>query len=111
MTVTSIRPKTPTSSIMYDSEVQPNTTASSETQLAHPSTDGDSGQPDQLCRLCALPRKTMVYIFSETGLRLGLRSKINTWLPTHVSTFSTCFMSTLTRVRSLVVKDRKEKFC
>ncbi|KDR07210.1 hypothetical protein L798_03420 [Zootermopsis nevadensis] len=85
MTVTSIRPKTPTSSIMYDSEVQPNTTASSETQLAHPSTDGDSGQPDQLCRLCALPRKTMVYIFSETGLRLGLRSKINTWLPTHVS--------------------------
>jgi hypothetical protein len=84
---------------MYDGEGQPKTTASSEMQLALPNADGNSGHPGQLCRLCALPRQTMVYIFSETGLRLGLRSKINTWLPTHVSTYSTCFMSTLTRVR------------
>ncbi|XP_069686218.1 uncharacterized protein [Periplaneta americana] len=47
--------------------------------------DVDSSHPGQLCRLCALPRKAMIYIYSERGVRLGLRSKINTWLPTHVS--------------------------
>jgi hypothetical protein len=99
VTVTNIRPKTVTSNTMYCGEGHPNTAEISEMQLAHPDAIGDSGYCGQLCRLCALPRQTMVYIFSEIGLQLGLRSKINTWLPTHVSTFSTCFMSTLTRVR------------
>ncbi|PSN37547.1 hypothetical protein C0J52_12551 [Blattella germanica] len=45
----------------------------------------DSSYFVQFCRLCALPKENMVYIFSEPGLELGLRSKINTWLPTHVS--------------------------
>jgi hypothetical protein len=94
-TVTSTKPKTSTNNTMCDGEVQPNTTVSPATGLLLPDCDRDSDHPGQLCRLCALPRQTMVYIFSETGLRLGLRSKINTWLPTHVSIFCTYFTSTV----------------
>ncbi|KAJ9575708.1 hypothetical protein L9F63_007467 [Diploptera punctata] len=39
----------------------------------------------QLCRLCALPREDVVYIFSDSGHKVDLQTKINTWLPTQVS--------------------------
>jgi hypothetical protein len=90
VTINNMEPKSPTSAAIYDGESQPNTFVSSAMELVHPDSDGDSDHPGQLCRLCALPRQSMVYIFSETGLQLGLRSKINTWLPTHVSILCTC---------------------
>lgn len=90
LTANNMNHKSPTSTAIYDEKSQPNTNVSSAVELVHPDSDGDSDHPGQLCRLCALPRQSMVYIFSETGVQRGLRSKINTWLPTHVSILGSC---------------------
>jgi hypothetical protein len=88
VTVSTRKSRTPPNTTKCNGESHSNVTVSSAVELVHPDTVGDSDHPGQLCRLCALPRQAMVYIFSETGLRLGLHSKINTWLPTHVSLLS-----------------------
>jgi hypothetical protein len=89
VTVNSINHKAPTSFAICDEDSQPDT-VSKAVELVLPDSDGDSDHPGQLCRLCALPRQNTVYIFSDTGLQLGLRTKINTWLPTHVSMSCIC---------------------
>jgi len=82
-----VKPNAPPNTTIWNGESQA-VTASSTVELVHPDVVGDCDHPSQLCRLCALPRQAMVYIFSEKGLQLGLCSKINTWLPTHVSLLS-----------------------
>jgi hypothetical protein len=90
VTVNSMKCNSPTSIAICDEHSQPDTVVSKAVELIHPDSDGDYDQPGRLCRLCALPRQSTVYIFSDTGLELGLRSKINTWLPTHVSMLCIC---------------------
>jgi hypothetical protein len=80
------KPNTPANTTKCNGESQANVSVSSAVELVHPDVVGDCDHPGQLCRLCALPRQAMVYVFSETGLQLGLCS--NTWLPTHVSLLS-----------------------
>jgi hypothetical protein len=104
VTVSNMKHKSPTSTAIYDEKSQPNVIVSSAVELVHPGSGGDSDHPGQLCRLCALPRQSMVYIFSETGLQRGLRSKINTWLPTHVSMLCICL-----HLREEVIKDMKDE--
>lgn len=88
MNVNTTTPNAPPDTTKCKGESQSDVTASSVVELVHPDIVGDSDHPGQLCRLCALPRQAMVYIFSEAGVQLGLRSKINTWLPTPVSPLS-----------------------
>jgi hypothetical protein len=83
-----IKPNAPPNTTICNGESHANVTASSAVEFVRPDVFGDCDHPGQLCRLCALPRQAMVYIFSEIGLQLGLCRKINTWLPTHVSLLS-----------------------